>query len=100
MTPDEFARAYQSSFSRTIRFLVSRGAPADSAREAAQAGWARGWEHRGQLRDKRILLTWINAIAMNYYRQNLRKERLLEPLVDMPALPTPTIIQLLTLSAH
>lgn len=84
VTIEEFEKAYQTGFPRTVRFLVSRGAPADCAREAAQAGWASGWEHLYQLREKCMLFTWINSIALNCYRRSLRKQRLLEPLADVP----------------
>jgi RNA polymerase sigma-70 factor (ECF subfamily) len=80
MTAHAFGQAYQSGFDRTVRFLVSRGAARDGAMEAAQSAWARGWERLDQLRDERVLLTWINSIALNVYRGLLRRERLAVPL--------------------
>jgi DNA-directed RNA polymerase specialized sigma24 family protein len=46
----------------------------EGAREAAQAGWARGWERLSQLRDERMVTTWVNSIALNAYRGILRGE--------------------------
>jgi DNA-directed RNA polymerase specialized sigma24 family protein len=74
MTSDAFAHAYQAGFDSTVRFLISRGAPLEGAREAAQAGWARGWERLSQLRDDRMVTTWVNSIALNVYRGILRGE--------------------------
>ena len=85
MTADKFGQAYMRGFSRTVRFLVSRGAERDQASEAAQAGWARGWEYLHQLRDESLLLTWINSIAINVYRKSRQKELRLAPLTDIPA---------------
>lgn len=80
MTRQAYGQAYQSGFDRTVRFLISRGAGGDGAAEAAQAAWARGWERLHQLRDERLLLTWINTIALNLFRGVWRKERLAVPL--------------------
>jgi DNA-directed RNA polymerase specialized sigma24 family protein len=85
LTADEFGQAYESGFSRTVRFLIARGAQRDTAMEAAQAGWARGWEYLAQLRDERLLLTWINSIAINVYRRRRQKELPLAPLTEIPA---------------
>jgi DNA-directed RNA polymerase specialized sigma24 family protein len=74
MTTDAFARAYQTGYDSTVRFLLSRGAPLDGAQEAAQAGWSRGWERLSQLRDERMVTTWVNSIALNVYRGILRGE--------------------------
>ena len=80
MTAYMYGQAYQAGFDRTVRFLISRGAAGDGAVEAAQAAWARGWERLHQLRDDKMLLTWINSIALNAYRSLLRRERLIVPL--------------------
>lgn len=80
MTRQAYGQAYQTGFDRTVRFLISRGAVGDGAAEAAQAAWARGWERLDQLRDERVLLTWINTIALNVFRSLCRKEKLSVPL--------------------
>jgi len=74
MTRDEYGAAYQKGYRLTVRFLVSRGSTWDDAEEAAQAAWARGWECLKQLRDGRMVLTWVNTIAMNIRRGLLRRE--------------------------
>lgn len=84
MTRSAYGQAYQAGFERTIRFLISRGARRDGAQEAAQAAWARGWERLHQLRNSDMLLTWVNAIALNMYRRVLRTEvRFHEPLPEL-----------------
>jgi len=72
MTEQEFGQIYSRSFDLTVRFLVSRGVYYDAAIDAAQDGWARGWERREQLRDPAVLATWVNSIALRRYRTFVR----------------------------
>src|SRR5580658_6847030 len=73
MTQEVYGESYRRGFEVTIRFLRSRGAPSrDSAEEAAQAGWARGWERLNQLRDDNMVVSWVNTIALNVYRGGIR----------------------------
>jgi RNA polymerase sigma factor (sigma-70 family) len=87
MTQEQYADAYSGAFERTVRFLVSRGVSGDSAEESAQAAWARGWERRDQLRDPRRLLTWINAIALNLFRNGCRRRETSELPAEIPVPP-------------
>jgi len=91
MTREEYGAAYQKGYNLTVRFLVSRGLSYDSARETAQAAWAKGWERLGQLRDPKMLFTWMNSIALNIHRSFIRREPLLQPL---PELSTPAKVNL------
>ncbi len=74
MTRESYGEAYQHGFEKTARFLVSRGASWEGARETAQAAWARGWERVEQLRDDELVVRWVNTIALNAYRGLLRAE--------------------------
>jgi len=85
MTVEAYGKAYQHGFDRTIRLLLSRGARSESAREAAQAAWAKGWERIGQLRNENVVTTWVNAIALNCHRSVMRSENHQRPLADLPA---------------
>lgn len=76
MTRDAYGQAYQKGFELTIRFLLSRGLPRDTASEVAQAAWVRGWERHRQLRNDDFVVTWVNTIALNVYRSLLRNESL------------------------
>ena len=87
MTQEQYADAYSGAFDRTVRFLVSRGVTSDSAEEAAQAAWARGWERRTQLRDPKRLVTWVNAIALNLFRNGCRRRETSELPSDIPVPP-------------
>jgi RNA polymerase sigma factor (sigma-70 family) len=91
MTKEEYGIAYQSGFNLTVRFLVSRGLSYDAAQETAQAAWAKGWERLAQLRDKNMVLTWMNSIALNIHRSYIRREPLLQTL---PELSTPPKVNL------
>ncbi len=102
MTDNAYGEAYRAGFDRTVRFLLSRGAGSDGAIEAAQAAWVRGWERLHQLRDEKMLLTWVNTIALNVYRGRWRKEKLIVPLrerhsefeIDLAPIDVDTILQL------
>jgi DNA-directed RNA polymerase specialized sigma24 family protein len=83
MTSNSYGQAYQAGFERTVRFLISRGARGDRAQEAAQAAWVRGWERLNQLRNDDLVLTWVNAIALNCYRASLRREVLTQALPEL-----------------
>lgn len=74
MTTEEYGQAYQRGFDLTVRLLLSRGVPGDQAREVAQAAWVRGWERLDQLRNQSLVVTWVNTIALNVYRNVLRRE--------------------------
>jgi RNA polymerase sigma factor (sigma-70 family) len=74
MTREEYGAVYNQGYNTTKRFLVSRGLSYDSAEETAQAAWARGWERVGQLRNPKMVVTWVNSIALNIYRTYLRHE--------------------------
>jgi len=91
MTREEYGSAYQRGYGLTVRFLVSRGLTYDSAQETAQAAWVKGWERLGQLRDTKMILTWMNSIALNLHRSYVRREPFLQTL---PELPTPPRINL------
>jgi RNA polymerase sigma factor (sigma-70 family) len=76
MTRDAYGKIYQEGKERTIRFLLSRGVARTMAPDIAQSAWMRGWERLSQLRDERMLVTWVNTIALNQYRRVIRTERL------------------------
>ena len=82
MKRDEFASAFESGFGATRRFLLAQGAQIEEAEEIAQAAWARGWEHREQLRDPGLIGFWVNSIARNLLRARFRRP-LTTPLDDL-----------------
>ena len=84
MTRDAYGLAYQHGFELTVRFLLSRGIRTQSALESAQSAWVRGWEKVTQLRDEKMVVSWINSIALNDYRKWLRQQSKLEHLRDLP----------------
>ena len=84
MTATQFGTAYSDGFDHTIRFLASKGLPDTEAREIAQAAWTRGWERRHQLRDPKMVLTWINSIAFNLFRNEFRRSARHSELPDVP----------------
>ncbi len=96
MTQKQYADAYKLGFDQTVRFLLSRGVLADPAEEAAQGAWAKGWECRGQLRDPQKLLTWVNTIAFNLFRDGCRRRETSEfpPEIPVPAKASPRAIDL------
>jgi RNA polymerase sigma factor (sigma-70 family) len=87
VTTEEYGAAYQRGYSLTVRFLVSRGLPYESAQETAQAAWAKGWERISQLRDPSMVLTWMNSIALNIHRSCIRREPFLQTLPELSTSP-------------
>jgi DNA-directed RNA polymerase specialized sigma24 family protein len=83
MTRETFGQAYQQGFRRTVRFLRSRGASAHSAEDVAQAAWLRGWERLHQLRDDKMIVSWVNAIAVNVHRYTSHHEARYQALPDL-----------------
>jgi DNA-directed RNA polymerase specialized sigma24 family protein len=74
MTREEFGDMYQLAHTRTVRFLLAKGASSTMAADVAQSAWLRGWERLSQLRDPKMILTWINTIALNEYRRQMTRE--------------------------
>lgn len=101
MTRENYGIAYQNGFERTARFLMSRGASGDFAKELAQAAWARGWEQLNQLRDESTVGSWVNTIALNFYRRVIQRENIVVPtrisdttLIDLAAIDIARILDL------
>ncbi|MGJ5818175.1 RNA polymerase sigma factor [Paludibaculum fermentans] len=67
-----FESEFEAGFERTVRFLHSRGATGDVAEEIAQAAWVRGWERRNQLQSSESVVSWVNGIAKNMFRNMAR----------------------------
>ncbi len=87
MTREQYSLAYSSGYQSTVRFLVSRGLTGESAEEAAQAAWAKGWEHRGSLRNPKRVSSWVNTIALNLFRNWFRRRESPEELPEIPTAP-------------
>src|SRR5271155_1380041 len=83
MTVEEYGRVFPKGYEVTVRLLVSRGVPGDWAREVAQTAWVRGLEQLGQLRCDGLVVTWVNAIALNVYRRFVRKETVYQTLPEL-----------------
>jgi RNA polymerase sigma-70 factor (ECF subfamily) len=84
ITRKEFGMAYEKGCSQTVNFLISRGLQEEEANEKAQAAWAKGWERRFQMRDKKKALAWINTIALNLYRSSYRRDSRFEIIHEFP----------------
>jgi DNA-directed RNA polymerase specialized sigma24 family protein len=87
MTREGYGQAYQQGFDRTFRFLRSRGLPREHASEVSQAAWAKGWERLEQLRNESMVITWVNAIALNVHRRVLRGEPAWQVLPELGTMP-------------
>jgi DNA-directed RNA polymerase specialized sigma24 family protein len=83
MTRETYGQAYQKGFKRTVRLLCARGASTDNAEDVAQAAWLRGWERLHQLRDEGMIVSWVNAIAMNVHRYTVHHEDRYRTLPDL-----------------
>jgi DNA-directed RNA polymerase specialized sigma24 family protein len=97
MTKEAYGQAYQRGYNLTVRFLISRGVPCDTARDVAQAAWVKGWERIIQLRNHSMVTTWVNAIALNVHRSVLRSERTFQA---MPEYSTGSGVNLAAIDLH
>src|SRR5262249_14135899 len=86
MTTEEYGHSYERGFRLTVRFLSSRGLGSEAAEETAQAAWVKGFEHLGQLRNKHMVVTWVNSIALNVYR-SFRRRPVLQELPELSIPP-------------
>jgi RNA polymerase sigma factor (sigma-70 family) len=84
MTREQYSLAYDNGYQLTVRFLISRGLSGESAEEAAQAAWAKGWEHRENLRNSKRVVSWVNTIALNLFRNWFRRRESPEELPEIP----------------
>ena len=82
MTKENYGEAYTQGYVRTVRYLCSKGISAEFSQELAQSAWVRGWERIQQLRNDTMVLTWVNTIALNTYRNGLRNAPQMEPLKE------------------
>jgi RNA polymerase sigma factor (sigma-70 family) len=62
---------------------MSRGASSSHAEELSQAAWARGWEHLHQFRGTSCVSTWVKTIALNLFRNQLRRDKSMQPLTEI-----------------
>ena len=83
MTQEGYGQAYRKGFVRTVRLLRSRGASMDYAEDMAQTAWLQGWKKLDQLRDEGMIVSWVNAIAINYHRRGLRTQARYQALTDL-----------------
>jgi len=74
MTQEDFGKAFQSGFGKTVGLLRSRGASRDTAEDAAQAAWVRGLQKLNQLRNDAMVVAWVNTIAINVHRRTRQYE--------------------------
>jgi RNA polymerase sigma factor (sigma-70 family) len=87
MTQEQYASVFDGGYARTTRFLVSRGVNTETAEEAAQAAWAKGWEHRDRLRNPETVWYWVNTIALNLFRSSFRRRDTAELPLEIPIPP-------------
>ena len=62
-------------FRRTVESLRRYGASPQDAAEGAQAAWVKGLGLLGQLKDPARIVGWINAIAINMFRDEAVRRR-------------------------
>ncbi len=87
MTRESYGVAYQRGYPVTLRFLRSRGIPWERASECTQAAWAKGWERLEQLQNESMVITWVNAIALNVHNRLIRAEPAWQDLPDLGTMP-------------
>jgi RNA polymerase sigma-70 factor (ECF subfamily) len=80
---EQFGRAYeQGGYRRTLNRLSKLGVRREQAEDLVQSAWLRGFERLGQLREQTSLLSWVDAIAVNFLRTATRRSRPAEQLPE------------------
>jgi RNA polymerase sigma-70 factor (ECF subfamily) len=74
MTTEAFAEAYREGWTKTVRFLISKGVNHDTALEVAQDAWGKGWMRRAALLKPSAVIPWVNSIALNIFRSRIRRQ--------------------------
>jgi DNA-directed RNA polymerase specialized sigma24 family protein len=72
---EQYGRAFEDGFRRTVAVLRQKGARPEQAEEYAQAAWSRGWEYRVQLKDPSRVVEWVTSIALNLFWSEAPKGR-------------------------
>jgi len=88
MTQETYGEIYRTGFHLTMRFLRSRGVPWDRASEVTQAAWTKGLERLAQLENESMVVTWVNAIALNGWARVRRTESLWQDLTEVSSTST------------
>jgi DNA-directed RNA polymerase specialized sigma24 family protein len=83
MTQETYGEVYQTGFRLTFRLLRSRGVPWDRASEVTQAAWTKGLERLAQLENDSMVVTWVNAIALNAWARLQSREPVWEDLTEV-----------------
>jgi RNA polymerase sigma-70 factor (ECF subfamily) len=87
LTREQYSVSYNEGYPVTVRFLLSRGLPLEGAQEAAQGAWAKGWEYREHLRNPKKVVSWVNTIALNLFRNGFRRRESPGELPEMATAP-------------
>lgn len=74
LTEEDFCAAYAQGWTKTVRFLISRGVSPDTATEVAQDAWGKGWMKRDSLLKASAVIPWVNSIALNIFRGRIRRQ--------------------------
>ncbi|MDX2268483.1 MAG: sigma-70 family RNA polymerase sigma factor [Bryobacter sp.] len=90
LSREDYAKAYDEGYKKTVRFLAANGATPEVAEEVAQAAWVRGWERIGQLRHVEALTFWINSIAKNFLRNSFRRRQTTLDLLENTLVSNPS----------
>ena len=69
---DQYGKAFELGYQRTVRALTARGIRYQDALELAQAAWVRAWERLSQLRDSCKIIPYVTTIAVRMARDEFR----------------------------
>jgi RNA polymerase sigma factor (sigma-70 family) len=101
VTRQEYGDVYEKGgFQETVQRLADRGIDRDHANDLAQSAWVRGWERLSQLRDSRLLVAWVNAIALNLFRDGAASHTPMRKLCAQDELVSPSTIDLVAIDVR
>lgn len=90
MTERDYIAAYETDYSRVLRYVQRLGPNPEAAEDIVQSAWAKAWEKRHSFRGACTIRVWVCAIARNIACSKFRhyQPEQLKPFVhDIPMLP-------------
>ena len=82
MTGDSSAKLYEAYYMRVFSFAMTLAGDRNEAEEITQETFFRAFSKQGDFRGESDEMTWLCAIARNYYLDEIRRRKKTEPIIS------------------
>lgn len=82
MTGDSSAKLYEAYYMRVFSFAMTLAGDRNEAEEITQETFFRAFSKQGDFRGESDEMTWLCAIARNYYLDEIRRRKKTEPISE------------------